>query len=70
MTRPPAIDEGLARSLAGQAAVGLMRGDDDELVRAKTALLAIALMLRNAVPETSPVHDVLDLADTGRVRVS
>lgn len=72
MTGPPydlgAIEEGLAVSVAGQVAVGLMRGDDDELVRARVALLAIGLMVRNAVPENSPVHEILDFADTGEIR--
>lgn len=61
------ISDGLALCIAGQVSVGLMQGDDDPLVRARIALFAIGLMIRNAVPEDENVQATLDLADSGRI---
>lgn len=60
------IELGFAEVLAGQVAVGLMPGDDAE-VRARVALTAIGLMLRNATAGDGRVQGILDLIETGRI---
>lgn len=80
--KPDLLDEGLALSLAGQVAVGLMRqaeprepgeeltwGQEMEAsaIRARTALFAIGLMIRNAAPSPD-VQAALDAADLYVVR--
>jgi len=70
--RPPSIDTGLAHAIAGQLAVGLARNAEPEpgggvttwhaeleqsAERARLALFAIGLMIRNADPSTQPILD-------------
>jgi len=62
------IELGLAVSIAGQVAVGLAEGDDQEQ-RAMGALLAIGLMVKNSA-HSEMVDKILDTADTTSIVAS
>lgn len=77
----PSIDPSFARTLAGQVAAGLARTavdpdpsheqrhvvTADECQRARTALIAIGIMLIEATPGDELVENVLALAETSYV---
>jgi hypothetical protein len=66
------IDSNLAIALAGQVAAGIMTGDGED-ERAYAALLAIGLMVRNAVDDDltlEHVDEILKLGEHGTVTVS
>lgn len=68
--RPQAIEVGLAQSIAGQVAVGLAAEHDGDVwaerERARATLLAIGLMVDNAIDDPH-VHEVLALGSRSTV---
>jgi hypothetical protein len=57
------MEEGLAVAMAGQVAVGLTPGDDQDL-RAQAALMALGMMLLNACPDDERVRQALAASDS------